>query len=85
MPSRTVRFDNTVYLNRIGVETTSFNGIIGFEIFQGLLEMSSWSTAINVLGVPHLPSFRVCVFFVLPEFLQFYWIIPFLVSNITMY
>ncbi len=42
---RPVRFDNTAYLNRSGAETKSFNRIISFEIFQGLLETSSQSTS----------------------------------------
>jgi hypothetical protein len=49
---RPVRFDNTAYLNRSGAETTSFNHVKSFEVFQGLLETSSRSTAIDVLGTP---------------------------------
>ncbi len=45
--------DNIAYLNRSGAETTSFNRIISFEIFEGLLEMSSRSTAITPQA--HLP------------------------------
>jgi hypothetical protein len=51
---RPIQFDNTAYLNHSGAETKSFNRIISFEIFQGLLETSSRSTAIDVLGTAAL-------------------------------
>ncbi len=57
--SRPVRFDNTTYLNRSGAETRSFNRIMSFEMFQGLLEMSSRSTAIEVLGTPVLKNMKL--------------------------
>ncbi len=55
MPSRPVRFDNTACLNRSGGDY-KFNCIMSFEIFCGLLETSSRSTAIEVLGTPGLNS-----------------------------